>query len=156
MSDPLLYDTNRYEFHDGDISLDFRLNVPKAPHEDLRSSARIEDGNVRSFELRLGLLSKERYTKTGIEERMLDILDEMDLPPIHEDFVGPDSERRTMDELRPKVTYDPHWGEFGFWQVHLTCHTFFPPAMNEAQFIRFACRYTRRFIGRFNWDEVDA
>jgi hypothetical protein len=166
MSD-LIYDISRYEYNDGNkVSIDFRLNVPKEVSEDLKSSATVKKGLVDNFELRLGLLSKERYDPNDIRETMNNILTEMDLSRTryremreeieaeseidNPDFPDADPE----DEIKPKLGYDPHWGELGFYQVHLNCQSFFPPIMDEDEFKEFVHEFTTTFIDRFEWDEV--
>lgn len=150
MSD-LIHDIGRHEYNDKDkVSLDFRLNVPTTPHEDLKSSATIKDGSVKNFELRLGLLSKERYDPDEIRSVMDDILADMDLP----DHARPmENDRDPVDEIDPKISYDPHWGAIGFYQIHLKCATFFPLAMDEDEFEAFVREFVPEFIERVEWDD---
>lgn len=153
MSD-LIYDISRHEYSDKDkVSLDFRLRVPKAPHEDLKSSATVQDGSVGDFELRLGLLSKSQYNPDEIRMEVYAILDGMDLPDHDPAFLSPGGDRVPTDEFTVKIAYDPHWGEVGFYQIHLNSHTFFPLEMDEDEFEAFVRKFTTEFIERFEWDE---
>lgn len=148
----LIYDITRTELRDT-VSIDFRLDLPVAPHEDLKSSASVEDGTVERFELRLGLLSKERYDPEGIEEVMYDILGEMDLPDHQDGYLPDDTDREPADEIDAKISYDPDWGAIGFYQVHLKCNSFFPLAMDEDEFEVFVRQFTGEFIERVEWDD---
>ncbi|QLG30066.1 hypothetical protein HUG10_21000 (plasmid) [Halorarum halophilum] len=166
-----IYDRHRYEYPSGKVSLDFRLDVPKAPHEDLKSSATMKDGLVDDFELRLGLLSQEQYTADEIRETMEEILRQADLPRTRHraerqkiideevDEYGLDPDRipdvEAEDEIDVKLGYDPHWGELGFYQIHLKCHSFFPPVWREDEFMDFVEEYTDLFVDAFDWEETD-
>jgi|GEM_PF-6601288 len=166
-----VHDLNRYEFRSGKVSLDFRLDVPKAPHEDLKSSVTIEEGLVDCFELRLGLLSRDQYEPDEIREEMNAIVGEMDLPrtryraqreeiiemEVEEHGLDPERipDKDPDDEINPKISYDPHWGELGFYQIHLECHSFWPPIWHEDEFMEFVEAYTAEFVERFDWDDLD-
>lgn len=166
--DGLIHDVTRTELVDT-VSIDFRLGVPKAPHEDLKSSVSVEEDLVEQFELRLGLLSKERYDPDEIRETMNDILSGVDLPRTRyraqrQELIDQETEEYNLDperipdkdaedEITPKLGYDPHWGEIGFFQVHLKCHSFTPPIMREGEFMDFTREFTEEFIDRFEWDE---
>lgn len=149
-----IHDIDRHDYSSNDrVSLDFKVDVPKLPERTLPSSATIEGEELRDFEIRLGLLSKDEYDPEGIEAYLIGIAEGVGIPEPSEKYLPPDEDVEITQQVQAKIGYDPAWGEVGYYQIHLTGHSFFPPQMSEAEFLTFADEVAGAAIDLFEWDD---